>query len=94
MLRESDILARIGGDEFTLLIFDFQHEEDLKKVVKKISEACRLTVVRHGKAFSVEASIGYSIFPDDGVSAEALLHKADQVMYECKYQQKQRDLLG
>jgi diguanylate cyclase (GGDEF)-like protein/PAS domain S-box-containing protein len=93
-LRDSDFMARVGGDEFTMLIFDIQDQADLDKVVEKIRDASKLTVVEHGKSFSVEASIGYSIFPDDGGSGTELIRKADQAMYLIKHLQKHRGFLG
>jgi diguanylate cyclase (GGDEF)-like protein len=88
-LRSHDILARIGGDEFAILIPNLQTAEELSEIVIRL-ETCFTT------SFSLEkcevkgsASIGSALFPQDGTTAEALLESADTRMYEIKRQRRQ-----
>lgn len=83
-IRSSDIVARIGGDEFTLLILDIQRPDDAKSVAQKIISSLSPPAFKDGVTVSIHASIGISIFPDDGENADALIHSADKKMYSVK----------
>ena len=82
--RESDTVARLSGDEFTLLIEDTIDDANVRmtaqKILKILSEPFDLT---DGQAF-VTASIGIAIFPEDGDSIDSLLKHADLAMYRSK----------
>jgi diguanylate cyclase (GGDEF)-like protein len=87
-LRESDTLARVGGDEFTLLL---PQVSDLKeaniiadKLIKSISEPFEIRKNTH----MLSASIGIAFYPDDGRSQESLIQAADKAMYQIKNGQK------
>ena len=84
VLRSTDFLARMGGDEFTLLIFDIHEREELWEIIDKIAEAGQMTMQRQGITMAIQTSIGSSIFPDDGDDQASLLQKADQAMYRQK----------
>jgi diguanylate cyclase (GGDEF)-like protein/PAS domain S-box-containing protein len=85
-LRDSDTVARIGGDEFTLLLPDLVHAEDAALVAQKILEAVRYPFSIEGREFYITTSIGISVFPEDGPDAETLIKSADTAMYQAKEQ--------
>jgi diguanylate cyclase (GGDEF)-like protein/PAS domain S-box-containing protein len=85
-VRDSDTVARLGGDEFTLLLPELTHAEDAALVARKILEAVRYPFHIEGREFYITTSIGISIFPEDGIDAEALIKSADTAMYQAKEQ--------
>lgn len=85
-LREHETVARMGGDEFTLLTPIVRGVDDAAHVALKIREAIRHPIVVDGRELFASASIGISIYPDDGETAEALLKNADTAMYRAKAQ--------
>ncbi|MDT8375605.1 MAG: EAL domain-containing protein [Mariprofundaceae bacterium] len=87
-VREVDTISRLGGDEFTLILADVGTMQDVETVVEKIMIAVGSTVPLHGRDFSVSASLGVSIYPDDGKDADTLLKHADIAMYRAKEQGK------
>ena len=83
-IREQDIVARLGGDEFLLIIEALHEPEHAGNVARKILEALATRVTIEGHDLFVEASIGISIFPDDGTDPETLIKNADTAMYRAK----------
>lgn len=83
-LREHDTVARMGGDEFTLLTPVVHGVDDAAHVALKVQEAIRRPIVVDGRELFVTASIGISVYPDDGETAEALLKSSDTAMYRAK----------
>lgn len=83
-LREGDTLARIGGDEFTLLLPNLLHVEDAAVIARKILQVFAQPFGHHDKELRVTFSIGVAVFPDHGDSKEALLRNADLAMYRIK----------
>jgi diguanylate cyclase (GGDEF)-like protein/PAS domain S-box-containing protein len=83
-VRTSDTLARQGGDEFTVLLPDLAHAEDATLIAAKILEAFTIPFNVAGQEFRASASIGISLFPRDGDSADLLLKHADIAMYKVK----------
>jgi diguanylate cyclase (GGDEF)-like protein/PAS domain S-box-containing protein len=81
-VRSSDTVARIGGDEFVVLLDGIVNNEEPVKVAAKLSEKIRLWVDE--EEHSVTAAFGISIFPADGEDAELLLQVADHAMYLSK----------
>lgn len=88
-LRESDLISRIGGDEFILLILDIAGLEDAQAVGDKISEALEFPIEKDGVEFIIGASIGISLYPDDGESLNSLINKSDGEMYLKKRNRKE-----
>ena len=85
-IRASDTAARIGGDEFNVLLADFTQIEDISEVVRKIVDCCRLPFLIAGHEVTVTASVGISIYPDDSEEIDDLLRYADRAMYLAKEQ--------
>ena len=84
-VRASDTVARVGGDEFVLLIESFKNSDELvhlgRKLVSSISQPIALG---NGVNVQVGASVGFALWPKNGASMEDLLNVADQGMYDCK----------
>jgi len=83
-IRQRDTLARIGGDEFNVLLADFSKVKDISDVVVKIADCFKTSFLIAGNEVTVTASIGISIYPDDSEEIESLLRYADRAMYQAK----------
>lgn len=83
-VRKIDTVARVGGDEFLLIVSDLKDRDDAAGVAKKILEAvnqpCRVATID----LQTTPSIGISVYPTDGTDAEALLAHGDEAMYCAK----------
>lgn len=82
--RQSDTLARIGGDEFTLILDDIQNKEDAETAAQSLLEVLKPPFEIGGHSIRIAASIGFSLFPDHGLEAGQLLQQADCAMYAAK----------
>jgi diguanylate cyclase (GGDEF)-like protein len=82
--RSSDVLARIGGDEFTFILNNIGTQENAQMVANKIIETLCKPFSLGGSAASIGGSIGIAMYPDDGAESETLLNKADEAMYLAK----------
>nr|WP_269813807.1 diguanylate cyclase [Bowmanella yangjiangensis] len=83
-VRNTDTVARIGGDEFTLLLNFINDSRDAELVVEKILEAMEAPFVLADIQLQISASIGLAIYPDHGQDKETLLRVADSLMYQVK----------
>lgn len=83
-IRESDTFARIGGDEFNILLPDIQNEQELVAVAERILAHTKKPWQYQGQAFHVTASIGISIYPEDAEDRDTLITKADNALYKAK----------
>ncbi len=83
-LRSEDIVARIGGDEFVVALVDIAKHEDASVVAQKILANLVPPIMADGHELQASASIGISIYPDDGDDAETLIKNADIAMYRAK----------
>ncbi|MDL2355892.1 MAG: EAL domain-containing protein, partial [Pseudomonadota bacterium] len=81
---QSHNLARLGGDEFTILIPDLERVENALNVAHRVKEAMRRPFLIEGNEIFVTASIGISLFPEDGDDCNSLLKFADTAMYHAK----------
>lgn len=90
MLRAEDTLARIGGDEFVLLMTDLVSPGECTQVLDRVLQTVKQPIEINGLKVSVSASIGVSLFPQDHVDADTLLRHADQAMYIAKEAGKNR----
>jgi diguanylate cyclase (GGDEF)-like protein len=77
-------LARLGGDEFTILIPDLDRVDHALNVAHRVKEAMRRPFLIEGNEIFVTASIGISLFPEDGDDCDSLLKFADTAMYHAK----------
>jgi diguanylate cyclase (GGDEF)-like protein/PAS domain S-box-containing protein len=83
-LRESDTVARYGGDEFVLILGDYGGLADTLQILHRIQESVAQPYSLEGHEVRVNCSIGVSVFPDDGDDLEALLRHADAAMHHAK----------
>ena len=84
VLREADMVSRLGGDEFLVILADFAAPEDAAKVADKLLQVISAPIAIEGRQLSANASIGISVFPRDGDNAEDLIRRADAAMYSAK----------
>ena len=84
VMRAPDTIARVGGDEFLVMIEDVLHPQDAARVAEKLIETLRTPFVHELGEFVVGVSIGISLAPDDGHTAEELIRCADAAMYRAK----------
>ncbi len=83
-LRATDTLARMGGDEFAIILTDLLSGSDVGDVVHKIVGCLGAAFELLGQMVFVTASVGVTLFPENGESFDELLKLADQAMYEAK----------
>ncbi len=83
-LRNSDLAARVGGDEFAILLWDVQGPEAVAKVGEELAMAMAVPFECDEAACAVGASMGGSLYPMHGSNASELLRAADNAMYEAK----------
>ena len=82
--RTNRDVARIGGDEFTILLTEIQQIEDAAIVARRLLKALSQPIVLSGQELFITPSIGIAVFPDDGEEVDSLLMKADTAMYHAK----------
>ncbi len=82
--RDGDTVARIGGDEFAVVLNDVSDQNDIRRVAEKIIDSTRAPYVVSGHELSITFSVGISQFPIDGEDTQALMRKADFGMYQAK----------
>jgi len=87
-LRHSDKIARMGGDEFYILIEDLMDGCYAADVAQKLLDAVSRPLQIDGRKYELSASIGIAIYPEDGTDAQALLQNADNAMYRAKHNGK------
>ncbi len=85
-LRKSDTLARLGGDEFVLLVGNVADESEVFKLIDKLLKVIAEPVMIENQEITITASIGLSIYPQDGEDVGTLLKRADSAMYQAKAQ--------
>lgn len=83
-LRKSDVLARVGGDEFNIFIEGFKTIGEIQIIAQKIVDDFAEPFVFGDHEITTSTSIGISIYPDDGLESEILIKNADLAMYESK----------
>jgi EAL domain-containing protein (putative c-di-GMP-specific phosphodiesterase class I) len=83
-VREGDTVARIGGDEFVVMLVELRQLADAARVAEKIIAAVSAGCQIEGSELHVTPSIGLSIFPEDGADPDTLLRNADTAMYHAK----------
>jgi len=83
-IRTDDIVFRLGGDEFLILITNVMNNSQVKEVITKIFESIKTPVNYNGKPIDISASIGIAMFPKNGETPEELMKAADAAMYAAK----------
>jgi diguanylate cyclase (GGDEF)-like protein len=83
-VRESDTVARIGGDEFLVLAPKLAALSDASDLAWRLVRAMRVPIEINGIAHRVSASVGVAVFPEDAHEAETLVKRADAALYRAK----------
>jgi diguanylate cyclase (GGDEF)-like protein len=89
-LREGDTLARMGGDEFVAILVDLEQAHDCEQVLARMLAAASDPLMVDGTSLRLSASMGVTLFPQDGTEADMLMRQADQAMYAAKQAGKNR----
>ncbi len=84
VLREADMVSRLGGDEFLAILADLAAPEDAAKIADKLLQTISAPIALQGQQLCANASIGISLFPRDGDNADDLIRRADAAMYSAK----------
>ncbi len=90
VVREEDTLARIGGDEFTLIAVNINTPDDAVAIAEKIITIINQPLKLKSNTIDIGVSIGISCYPEDGADMDSLMHHADLAMYEAKQTGKNR----
>ena len=83
-MRDSDTIARVGGDEFSIILVDV-NQDTAKIIARKITKLIEPVIEINSHALTVSASIGLALYPQDGDNPELLLQHADVAMYHAKH---------
>ena len=83
-LRETDSIARFGGDEFILLLTELESMAQCEMVVQRLYEIFQQSISIKGIQIELRGSIGITVYPTDNVDADQLIRHADQAMYSAK----------
>ena len=89
-VRSTDTVARIGGDEFVILLPDIRHATEAEQVAAKIAGGISEPILVDERIVRITASIGIAIFPDDTEKEKVLMQLADEAMYRAKQSGKDR----
>lgn len=84
LIGENDIISRIGGDEFVIILRDLESAKHAEDVAQAIVEEMSTVFSLNNRRLYIGASIGISIYPEHGTSADTLIGKADMAMYRVK----------
>lgn len=87
-LSESDTIARVGGDEFMLLLDRYKTPRELTDIADKLLQAVVAPFAINGQELQISASIGIAVFPQDGTEAQALMKNSEIAMYRAKHNGK------
>jgi diguanylate cyclase (GGDEF)-like protein len=83
-VREVDMVARLGGDEFTVILSGIKAKRDIDQMADELIRTLSQPFVLEGHERFISASVGISVYPDDGTTEEDLLKYADTAMYRAK----------
>jgi diguanylate cyclase (GGDEF)-like protein/PAS domain S-box-containing protein len=84
IIRSSDTVARVGGDEFVLIMMETNHKEDATTIAQRILDSFREPLIIDGHNVTVSTSIGVANYPEDAQDMETLIKKSDAAMYYSK----------
>lgn len=88
VIRSDDLAARMGGDEFVIMLDNLHGIHDMQRVASGLRRRCELVTEVNGHGVKLRTSIGCVLFPDAGASIDELLQAADRAMYQDKNQQR------
>ena len=83
-VRDSDLVSRIGGDEFVILFTEVEGTEGAREVSRRMLKRFRAPIRVHGHELRISADVGLALFPDHGEEVDQLLRRADVAMYRAK----------
>lgn len=83
-MRAGDIVARLGGDEYVAILADIENEAQVRQAAERLLRALNEPILINGHEISPVASIGYCLYPSDGLDPGTLLRHADAAMYAAK----------
>lgn len=83
-VRETDCVARVGGDEFTVLLMEVHNDQEVASIANKILHALSAPCVLEERQIETHVSMGISLYPNDGEDIETLVRAADTAMYHAK----------
>jgi len=83
-IRSRDVVGRMGGDEFAVVLEDIKGPDEARAVGRKIAESIAADAVVDDPPIRLTASVGLALYPEDGADAPSLLDAADRAMYEAK----------
>lgn len=83
-VRKTDIVARLSGDEFVIILEEMKSDDEAEIVARKVISAMQTEFLISGRQYQVTTSIGIAILHDDDADAQALLRRADQALYRAK----------
>ena len=86
IIRSTDIVSRIGGDEFIMILRNLRDYANAEKIAAAVGERLSTAFTYKGTQLFLGGSIGISIFPEHGIDADTLIRKADLAMYEVKHE--------
>ena len=84
-LRDSDLVARVGGDEFVALALEVDQRPSIEAIADKLSTAVTGPLIWEGHALRLGVSIGIAVYPDTATDADSLMSRADGAMYRVKH---------
>ena len=84
IVRKSDTVCRLGGDEFILYINGYKDEESINVIASKILNIFQQAFILKGREYFISASLGISQYPNDGQDVKSLIKNADMAMYTAK----------
>ncbi|SIQ93192.1 GGDEF domain-containing protein [Halanaerobium kushneri] len=87
-LKEKDLKARMGGDEFVIALADLSSKDKIIKVTKRLIKELKKPLIVNGEEIFINVSAGVSFYPDDSQELEALIKDADSAMYKAKREKK------
>jgi diguanylate cyclase (GGDEF)-like protein len=93
-LRSHDMLARLGGDEFAALVPVVRNRADVEEIAQRLERSFDAAFAIEGQVLHGSASVGFALYPEDGITKDSLLSAADAAMYVSKHIRRQAGTLS